>query len=238
MVLVIGILIGVGLAHSNSDYVCSQAINDSQQGSCTGGSWSAWTNTGGTLQRTYTGTQTNVSFAGSVVTSCSHPTPNASGATGTTTVAYAACQIVETGENAGTNAGGSSNTNNGNAATTVTSQTETTGTVSSSTQTSGSYTDYQNIAEAALATSTITAAPSLVTAGNTTQISWTSDHVKSCIVTATNADTWTGLNSPDGGEVSSPIQAQTIYSLACTTATGSQLVNRVIVNIVPVFQER
>lgn len=258
-VLVIAILVGVQLAHSNSDYVCSSAVNDSQQGACTGGGWGPWTNTSGGLQRTYTGVQGTVSFAGRVIVSCSHPAPSAAGATGQITTQYAACQIVETGSYA---TGNGNNSNSGDATSSITStgQTVTTGAVSTSTVSSGSYTDYQNTVEAQLATSTISVVPSLLHAGATTQVTWTSSHVRSCTVLGTNGDSWpqpvqssevvtdadgnqqtvqttTTPAGLTGSETSSPINGQTIYTLTCVTALGTQLVTQTEVNIIPSFQE-
>ena len=235
VLIFIGILMGVQIAHSNSDYVCSRAVTDSQQGACTGGNWTDWAMAAdGTLQRTYTGTRSTVAFDGAVAVSCSHPQDASGVASGQITTQYAACQIIQTGTQSG------SGTPSAPTATiTATSQSEITDTVSSTTsQTTGTYADYQNTTDALLATSTFSVAPVLVNSGGTTNVSWTASHMKSCVVTATNGDTWVALNSTVGGEVSSPIMQQTIFTLTCTSAIGTQFVNHVTVNLVPTFQEQ
>lgn len=246
VVLAIGIFTGIEIAHGNSDYVCSQSYSDSQQGACTGGSWGSWTNVNGTLQRTYTGTQTTVNYSGAETVSCSHPTPSGiANSSGTVTTQYSACQIVETGTAANNGNNGTVNNNNsantgstGTQTVTVTSQSVTTGAFQSSSQANGSYANYQAAAEAALASADLTVVPGLVRSGNTTQVIWTSDHVKSCTVTGTNGDTWTELASPVNGETSSPITGQTTYTLVCTTAIGTQKTSSSTVNIIPAYREQ
>jgi hypothetical protein len=251
VILAIGIFLGVQLAHGNSDYVCSSAVNDTQQGACTGGSWSAWTTAAdGTLQRTYTGTQASLSFAGSTVVSCSHPAPNVAAATGNITTAYSACQIVETGTSSSPSGGSTGGPPGSTGTITSTGQTVTTGAVSTSTQVSGSYTDYQNAVDDALATISINAAPSIVRPGDVSTITWTSSHVKSCTVTGTNGDAWpksTGQTDANGNPVtdtgvtgsepSTPITQQTIYTLSCLTNLGRALTQQVTVTILPTYQE-
>ncbi len=234
VVLFIGVFIGVQLAHSNSDYVCSQGYSDTQQSACTGGSWSDWTVVNGVEQRTYTGTKSVVSYSGSVTgLSCSHPPKTTiAQSTGTTTIAYAACQIVQTGT------GGASGSGSSTSTITVTSQSETTGTLSGSTEVTGSYSDYQHALDASLATSTLQVVPSVLKAGNTTQVLWSASHVVSCKVTGSNGDSWTGLSSPAQGGISSPITSQTTYTLQCTTALGNTIGSTAIVNIVPAFNEQ
>ena len=92
--------------------------------------------------------------------------------------------------------------------------------------------------DARLATSSIRVMPTLVREGETTQVVWTSSHVKSCSVQGTNSDAWTGGSSGADGEKSSPITAQTVYTLACLTALGNTVGGRAIVNIIPTFMER
>ena len=89
-----------------------------------------------------------------------------------------------------------------------------------------------------LATSSLEVVPNLVQPGETTQIVWSSSHVDACIVTASNGDTWTALESPLQGETSSPINEQTTYTLTCTTAIGTQLVQQATVGLIPTFQEQ
>ena len=233
-VLVVGILIGVGLAHSNSDFVCSQGYSDSQQGACTGGSWSGWTIINGTAQRTYTGMRSVVTYTGSVgKLSCSHPANTTiAQSSGQITTAYAACQIIQTG----VSATGSATTSTSSII--VTSQTEKTGFVSASSQVTGTYADYQKMIDTSLATSSIEVAPALVKVGYTTQVIWNSSHVVSCQVAGTNGDTWAGGSSSAKGETSSPIQGLTVYTLTCKTALGTTLTSSATVKIVPAFHEQ
>ena len=258
IVLVLGILVGVQLAHSNSDYVCSAAVSDSQQGACTGGSWGPWQNTNGTLTRTYTGTRTTISFAGRVNgVSCSHPAYSREQATGTYTTEYAACQIAQTGTATAQDAATGTNGVPSNGRVTVSSQTETTGAVATSTQGSGSYGAYEDAVDAALATSSISAVPSIVRPRDTSVISWTSSHVKSCTVVGDNGDKWPKsttetqtdadgnqtevTNTPPaitGSETSSPITQQTVYTLTCITNRGRTLTDKVTVTILPTYQEQ
>ena len=254
LVLVVGIFLGIQIAHSNSDYVCHQAVSDTQTGACTGGSWSPWTTVNGTLTRTYTGTRTTITFSGTTVVSCSHPAPNIAAATGDITTAYAACQIVETG--VVNNPTGNPGTPGNPANITSTSQTETTGEVSTSTQTTGSYTDYQNTVDDKLADASIAAAPSIVHPGDISTISWTSSHVKSCTVSGSNGDAWpkpttqtttdadgNAVQTPvtpsgiTGSEKSKPIMQQTVYTLSCLTSIGRAITKQVTVTILPTFQE-
>lgn len=255
VVIGLAIILGVQLTHGNSDYVCSVAVNDSQQGACANGSWSDWTTANGVSTRTYTGTRTLITFAGRVNgVSCSHPSYNISQATGQTTTEYAACQIVETGT--ANTAGG-----NGNPSTVSYSnvtRSESTGAVATSTtNANGSYGDYLNIVDSSIATSSITAVPSVVRQGSTTEVSWTSAYVNSCTVTGSNGDSWpkpvtqtttdadgnpvetqTTPPATSGDETSSPLKGQTVYTLSCTSKSGRQLTQQqVIVNIIPTYQE-
>ena len=246
LVIIILILFGVSLTRANDDYVCNDnSIQDQQQGQCTNGSWGPWTtNADGSQQRIYTGTQTLVSFSGGNIVSCSHPSDSI-GTSGTITTTYTACEIVQTqpstggtGTDTGTGSSGTGGgTGGGSGGTTSTTETVTVGAVISSSQATSSYDYYQAYLDALLATSTITAVPSLVEPGQTTQVSWLAAHVSSCVVTATNTDTWTGLQSPAGGQTSSPINQQTIYTLDCTTAVGVHIEHQAVVNIAPKFQE-
>ena len=143
LVIAIIVFLGASLTHGNSDYVCSAAVNDSQQGACTDGSWSPWTEVNGVEQRRYTGEQSTVSFSGEVTgVSCSHPSYSASDANGTITTEYAACQDVETGT-LGT--GGSTGTGGNGTSTALSNlnnltETITAGGISTSSTVSGSYT--------------------------------------------------------------------------------------------------
>ncbi|MBI5470077.1 hypothetical protein HY968_02020 [Candidatus Kaiserbacteria bacterium] len=80
----------------------------------------------------------------------------------------------------------------------------------------------------------ITASPSLLHVEDTSVISWTSSNTRSCNVTATNYDAWSGTS---GTETSKPIVAQTVYTLTCLGVDGSTIMRRVIINIIPNFQE-
>ncbi len=79
--------------------------------------------------------------------------------------------------------------------------------------------------------------PSLVRSGNTTKVNWSASNVSSCNVSAPNGDSWTGLQSILGGNVSKPITAQTTYTLSCLTLDGRTLTKTATVRILPRFQE-
>jgi hypothetical protein len=79
--------------------------------------------------------------------------------------------------------------------------------------------------------------PSLVRSGNTTKVNWSAQNVQSCTVTAPNGDTWSGLQSAIGGETSSPITAETRYTLSCTDLNGTTHTKTATVRIIPTFQE-
>ena len=83
-------------------------------------------------------------------------------------------------------------------------------------------------------TGSLSARPLLVRAGSTSNITWSANFVNSCTVTGTNGDRWTTMT---GNETSGPITQQTIYTLSCEGVDGSTLTQRVIVNIIPIFQE-
>lgn len=83
---------------------------------------------------------------------------------------------------------------------------------------------------------TLRAIPSLVRAGQQTRVSWSAQNVSSCVVTGTNGDSWETRSSRVGGEESSVIRRQVIYTLTCLT--GSQTLRKsATVNVIPVFQE-
>lgn len=81
------------------------------------------------------------------------------------------------------------------------------------------------------------ALPSLVRQGRTTQVNWSATNVESCTVQGSNGDAWSGVESPIGGRTSSPIESETTYTLTCTTEARTILTERVIVNVIPGFQE-
>ncbi|OGG56264.1 hypothetical protein A2680_00590 [Candidatus Kaiserbacteria bacterium RIFCSPHIGHO2_01_FULL_55_37] len=148
---------------------------------------------------------------------------------------------------------------------TITSDTisETTGEVDDSkTETvTGSYQLYLDMIDARFATSTLHIAPALLHSGEKTRVIWTSDHVKTCVVTGQNGDAWPKpvtttetvtdaegnqiqqevTSTPPGktgDELSSPIIQPTTYTLTCTTALGTKLVRQATVNLIPTFQEQ
>ncbi len=79
--------------------------------------------------------------------------------------------------------------------------------------------------------------PSLVRSGNTTKVNWSATNVKSCTVTGQNGDTWTGLQSILGGNLSKPITGETTYTLSCLALDGATLTKSATVHILPTFQE-
>ena len=87
--------------------------------------------------------------------------------------------------------------------------------------------------------------PSLVNAGDTIQVYWKVSNVASCSVTGDNGDAWSVINS-DGvfdsglsGQISSPIQKHTTYTLSCTGLDGSQVgPESQNVDIIPAYQEK
>ena len=83
------------------------------------------------------------------------------------------------------------------------------------------------------------AIPSLVHSGDTTIVSWSALNVASCTLSGTNGNSWTGTSS--SGKTSSPIQAQTIYTLHCIGNPGAQppsVDKSVTVNLIPSFNEK
>jgi hypothetical protein len=90
---------------------------------------------------------------------------------------------------------------------------------------------------------TLRAVPSLVRSGSTTNLTWASTNMTKCSVSGNNGDHWPtdssdpALQSPTGGETSSPITAQTIFTLTCLSVEGLLNSKSVTVNIAPVFNE-
>lgn len=84
---------------------------------------------------------------------------------------------------------------------------------------------------------TLRAIPSLVRSGESTRVNFSAQRVSSCVVTGTNGDRWEGLSSRIGGEESSPVRRQVIYTLTCLSG-GETLRKSVTVNVIPLFQER
>lgn len=281
LVVMLAVFTGVQLARGNSDIACFKTLTE--EGACTNGSWGAWRVISQSAQgcttvvqesRTYTGTREVVTSSFNYRT-LSHAACNINSArggtanlVGTIIYQYAACQIQNdrtrsivstTGDCAG-------NTETG----TVISETntDTTGApTGNATSTTGSYQDYLDYVNSRLATTTIVAVPALVRAGDTTEISWTGSHVRSCTVVGSNGDSWgsvpQGMSGTDaivgggggptnnaqngqqitsgtvyGSHQSSPIRQQTVYTLTCTRAVGAPLVSTATVNLLPIFQEQ
>lgn len=80
--------------------------------------------------------------------------------------------------------------------------------------------------------------PSLVRPGATTKVNWSATGVESCTVSAPNGDFWDTTLSQPGGETSSPIVQETIFTLACTDATGAIRTKQASVRTVPAWRER
>ncbi|MBI2612253.1 PKD domain-containing protein [Candidatus Kaiserbacteria bacterium] len=85
---------------------------------------------------------------------------------------------------------------------------------------------------------TIRAIPSLVRSGETTKLHWSASNVTACTVTGENGDSFEGTISdePTGNETS-PITAQTTYTLSCEDDDGNTLTQSTTVNILPVWSE-
>ncbi len=253
------VLTGVGLARSNSDIICSRTFEDS--GACTSGAWGAWSitsqnadqnacSTSVVEKRTYTGLRNTISSLISVSvnahTYCRLSDDAFQRGSGTITSRFSACQIEETRTRKVTGSGAGATcklptVDTKTATGTIVSDlnTEINGAVDEAkTQTvTGTYQQYLDLIDARLASSTLRVAPAIVRTGDTTHVSWSSTHVKSCTVVGSNGDGWNTLESVAGGEVSKAITSQTIYTLTCLTALGNSLTQQAIVNLVPEFQE-
>src|SRR3989338_5884639 len=257
VVVAVAVLGGVQLARSNADIICSQSVSDT--GSCSGGAWGQWNVVSQSSsnscpnsffeQRTYTGLreviQGSFTFSANAHTYCRLETPGS--ASGNLTSQSSACQIIESrtrevscggGSSSG---GGSSNSAAANNKEVIkdTTQTESTGAaVGSARQISATYQDYLDSIDARLASSELKVIPSIVKTGETTQVIWTSNHVKSCQVVGSNGDSWDLPKSASNGETSSPIVGQTKYTFSCKRALSADLVRQVTVDIIPIFEEK
>ena len=212
-VVVIGaaLVSGVELARSNSDIICSRTFEDS--GSCTDGSWGAWTLASQSADQnacnvTYNETRIYSGFRNTITstitvranahTHCALSDDAFRGGSGEIVSQYSTCQIQESRTRvvAGSGSGPSCTLPTGynpNAGVvTSDTNTETTGAVDESkTETvSGTYQLYLDMIDARFATSSIRAVPALLNSGETTRIIWTSDHVKTCTVAGSNGDSW------------------------------------------------
>lgn len=76
--------------------------------------------------------------------------------------------------------------------------------------------------------------PSLIQPNETSNVEWEVINVRSCEVHGNNGDSWTGLS---GVKVSSPLTAQTIFTLSCIGLDDSTVTRTATVNITPVFNE-
>lgn len=89
----------------------------------------------------------------------------------------------------------------------------------------------------------IRAIPSLVRAGETTHVFWSTTNILSCAVTsaidkaANGLGAWTGAFSAPEGTETSAIKIQTTYTLSCRDATGASLTKSATVDILPSFNE-
>jgi hypothetical protein len=82
------------------------------------------------------------------------------------------------------------------------------------------------------------AIPSLVRSGTATRVSWSATNVESCTVAGTNGDSWTGAASPIGGQQSSPILGETVYTLTCLALDGATQNKQATVRVIPTWRER
>lgn len=82
------------------------------------------------------------------------------------------------------------------------------------------------------------AIPSLVQRGGTSRIHWSATNVSSCTVSGTNGDSWSGRESPIGGETSSPIMQRVDYTLRCLDSSGAAFLRQASVNILPAWLEQ
>lgn len=76
--------------------------------------------------------------------------------------------------------------------------------------------------------------PPLVKSGDKANVNWQVTSVRSCEVHGNNGDSWSGSS---GAQLSSPITAQTIYTLTCIGLDDSTISRTGTVNILPVFCE-
>ena len=84
------------------------------------------------------------------------------------------------------------------------------------------------------------ATPNILRPGETTQLYWNVSGAQSCSVTGSNGNSWSGLASPQNGESSKPLRAQTTYTLACqgySDATPPSVTETVQVDMTPTFKE-
>lgn len=244
---------------ANADYICTHIVEESS--GCSNGTWSNWqtisnsdnaaTCTTTTVQqRIYTGTRVirHILTYLNLRTACNadytqQRNGDGGGASGfhggTIVTESSACQITET-QTAYSVTNSATSTTNPACRNVVLPETHTT---SNAIDTSGAAQDSQNVSSiaqldafrASKIDATIKVFPYLVKKGDATQVTWQSVETTSCSVTATNGDgTWTGTS---GEHASSPITAETIYTLHCTAFNGTPIERTAKVSIVPDWQE-
>lgn len=247
---------------ANADYICTQIVESS--GSCTNGEWGGWANvssntdpeTGSTAtlqQRVYTGTRTirhtitylnrRTSCDSGYTQTYSGDTSGASGFHGGNIVTESqVCQIQEQ-RTVYTDAN-----NNTTEVTGILSTEVNLSDVNSETTTLNSLSEVDEKLSAirrANINLEISASPSIVSAGQTTEIRWSSVEMVACRITADqNADTWGAatIQVPDfasiaGTETSSPIDDVTLYTIECTDFEGGAHEETATVRIVPTWEE-
>jgi hypothetical protein len=86
----------------------------------------------------------------------------------------------------------------------------------------------------------ITATPSLVRSKETTRVQWTTVDVEpdSCSVTEDNPQITDVGSGENNSFITSPLEQRTTYTLACTGLNGDPFTDFVIVNVLPMFQEK
>lgn len=244
------------LAGANADYICTKVITT--EGACTNGTWGTWEDVSSTTEgdvtttvqrRTYTGTRatskTLTYLSGRTTCAAGYSqggngTWNAgwSGFHGGNIVTTAsACQITQTQTLTITQRSGGSTVRRSTANVTVN-----TGSTTQSTREAGSLDEIMNEDTTAGgdlvagdAQVDITAQPSLLRSGNTSTITWNAAGVRSCTVTSTGGDSWTGTS---GSQTSKPITQKTTFTATCSLGEDAgDISGTVDVNIVPSFQE-
>lgn len=78
-------------------------------------------------------------------------------------------------------------------------------------------------------TATLSAAPTTVSAGGQSMLTWSSSNAVSC----TASGGWTGSLAASGTQATGPVNAQTTYSLICSGAGGTSAPATATVNVVP-----
>jgi hypothetical protein len=82
--------------------------------------------------------------------------------------------------------------------------------------------------------------PALVRVGDPVHAYWNVANAASCTVTGDNGDIWNTSSSGEAGAETSPIEGRTTFILFCEAlpgATPTVIEEKVVVSVVPVFQE-